>query len=144
MKRLVLVNYGIREHGKSSSLKKIFNILATKYPTQVNLIKNDGDILATVVVNGIMVGVETQGDPNSRMFTTLEDLVNFGCQIIVCASRTNGATCDEVIRISNMLSADLVWTTNPRTSNETIRDFLNHSYAESIVNLIENRINETY
>ncbi len=144
MKPLVIVNRGPAQQGKSSSVREVYNVLSKKYTRKVQVLRDDGDILGIVDVNGVLVGVESQGDPNSRMLETLNELVDNGCKIIVCASRTTGSTCNEVERITNLLDADLIWTTNPRTKTTSIIDYIHKKYAESIVSLVEERIASMY
>jgi hypothetical protein len=43
-------------------------------------------------VKGKKIGIESQGDPNSRLEQSLKDFVNAGCDIIFCACRTSGMT----------------------------------------------------
>ena len=75
MNKIVIVNKGHAAVGKSSSIKQVYEMLKTLYPSAVTDIKKDGDITATIDINGVLVGIESQGDPNSRMFATLPDLV---------------------------------------------------------------------
>lgn len=81
-----------------------------------------------------------QGDPNSRMFYTLPDLVARGCQIIVCACRTFGATKERVAALKKD-GFDIIWTTNPH--NEYLSKELNDLWADMVVDIIERRINGT-
>ena len=138
MKKLVIANIGTGEAGKSSSVKEVFRQLSTLYPSNVNVILDDGDIQAIIEVNGVLVGIESQGDPNSRMFRTLTELRTKGCQIIVCACRTSGATKQKVELLNTKHGYDLVWASNPY--NETNKDYLNEKYARMIVKMIEDRI----
>jgi len=43
-------------------------------------------------IKGHTVGIESQGDPNSRLQQSLQDFYNAGCDIIICATRTAGMT----------------------------------------------------
>ena len=43
-------------------------------------------------VNGKLVGIETQGDPNSRLKESLSYFLAEKCDIIFCACRTSGMT----------------------------------------------------
>lgn len=67
-----------------------------------------GDFQVVIVINGKLIGIESQGDPCSRIFQTIPFFVKLGCDIIICATRTRGATFDliesyrdsyEIIRI---------------------------------------------
>jgi hypothetical protein len=81
--------------GKSSTIKEVFNILNTKYPNCVrkNYFPGAYDIKIEMInVNGHIVGIESQGDPNSRLQSSLNDFEKNGCDIIICACRTSGMT----------------------------------------------------
>ena len=66
-----------------------------------------GDILLTIKIGKIKIGIESQGDPNSRMIydNTIKKLADKeldpelgGCQIIVCATRTEGMTAKKLMK----------------------------------------------
>ncbi len=89
--------------GKTETVKTIFHNLQAKYPTAtVNvLISNTVDINVIMDINGTKVGIESQGDPNSRLQQSLSNFVNAKCDIIICATRTSGMT---VQWVNNYLS----------------------------------------
>ena len=129
MNNLVIANKGNAECGKSSSIKEVFNKLIAIYP--YNTLIKDGDIKATITIGNVLVGIESQGDPNSRMMQSMNDFVSMGCQIIVAACRTSGETCNKII-----------WATNDKTSiSQQHQDILNKKYAERVIDLIMERIN---
>lgn len=81
--------------GKSSTIKLVYNALMNKYPAaQVqNLSPNTKDIKIIISgIKGLVVGIESQGDPNSRLHKSLQDFRNANCDIIICATRTSGMT----------------------------------------------------
>jgi hypothetical protein len=91
----IYVLQGPAKCGKSSTIKEIFRELNTKYP---NCIKKDYfpdqyDIQIEMQnIKGFLVGIESQGDPNSRLKNSLSDFEESGCDIIFCAARTRGMT----------------------------------------------------
>ena len=139
MNKIVIVNKGHAAVGKSSSIYKVYEKLKTLYPSAVTDIKKDGDITATIDINGVLVGIESQGDPNSRMFVTLPGLVARGCQIIVCACRTSGATKQRVADLRKD-GFDIIWTTNPRNPN--LADELNTMWADMVTEIIVRKVND--
>ena len=138
MNKLIIVNKGHAGVGKSSSIKLAFEKLKALHPSVVTIIKDDGDITATIDVNGTLVGIESQGDPNSRMFKTLPELVVRGCEIIVCACRTSGAT-KEIVSSLKKEGFDIIWTSNPH--NKNLSKELNSMWANLVVDIIERRVN---
>lgn len=143
MKKLVIANSNFGEHGKSSSIKEVFNQLRSKYPTNVEILIDDDDIKAIVIVNGIKVGIESQGDPYSRMQDSMDDFVNYNCEIIVAACRTKWGTYEKIQSLNTDYGYDIIWATNDvfcDNKNNFIIKYLNKKYAKHVIKLIEDRI----
>ena len=138
MQKLVIANRGSKEQGKTSSIKEVFNILDAKYPTNVYI--DYGDILATILIGDVLVGLESQGDPGSRIFDSLKKFVELGCDVIVCACRSYGDTTNAVYALSND-GYQVIFATNDKSDDETMQVVLNKKYATRIVDMLEGRIN---
>lgn len=144
MNKTIIAIYGRQGEGKSATIKLAFQLLTIKYP----LIKFDialdfsGDIFTTVDFNGIKIGFESQGDPNSRIIRAdtlrqlAEDNPDSGkCDIIICATRTEGATVRKVDEIASSYGYHTLWLSSfysPGLDHET----LNKKAAANIVDLI--------
>ena len=139
MKKLVIANSGLEKQGKSSSIREIFNQLRVKYP--YNILKDDCDIKATVDINGIIIGIESQGDPNSRMQQSMDEFVKINCQIIVAACRTKRGTLKKINELHTNNGYDIIWASNDRTSTLIKQKKLNEKYAERVIELILDHIN---
>lgn len=137
MNKIVIANSGHGRQGKSTSIKALFKVLSDKYPDGTNIIKNQGDILATIRIGDILVGIESQGDPNSRMFDSLTMLREMGCNIIICACRTSGATLDKIKELHTKYGYELIFVPNPRTDNEELYSLCNDElYVETVMQII--------
>ena len=91
--KTVLVNSDAANMGKTSTIKGIYERLEEKYHLeQLKPIIDGGEISARFKIDGIIFGLESQGDPNSRIFKSLEEFVKCECDIIIVACRTRGAT----------------------------------------------------
>lgn len=89
---------GRHNTGKTETLVDVIEILKNKYPeAKVNIII-DGKDKKVIFTNikGLTVGIETQGDPNSRLDASLKDFIAMHCDIIFCACRTKGKTVTTV------------------------------------------------
>lgn len=137
MQKLVIANRGSKEQGKTSSIREVFNILDVKYPTNVYI--DYGDILATIQIGDVLVGLESQGDPGSRIFDSLKKFVEFGCDVIVCACRSYGATTDAVYALAND-GYQVIFAINDKTVDEAMQVVLNKQYATRVVDMLEGRI----
>jgi hypothetical protein len=141
MKKLVIANSGKGGQGKSTSIREVFNQLRAKYPTNVKVLIDDGDIKATIDVNGCLVGIESQGDPNSRMQESINDFIANECPIIVAACRTKWATYDKIVDLKTTNGYDIIWSPNDKTEiSQKHKDILNDMYAKRIIQIIEDRI----
>ncbi|MDR2808784.1 MAG: hypothetical protein LBB43_07255 [Spirochaetaceae bacterium] len=90
---------GPANSGKSSTIKEIFEILNIKYPNYIkknyfsDYFPNQYDIKIEMQnVNGFLVGIENQGDPNSRLEESLNEFEQHNSGIIFCVARTRDMT----------------------------------------------------
>jgi ABC-type dipeptide/oligopeptide/nickel transport system ATPase component len=90
---------GISGCGKSKTINLVYEKLVKKYnvqPEQIQVFYSDwGDEDIDIImsgVNGMKIGMESKGDPNSRLEESLEYFEEEGCGIIFCACRTDGMT----------------------------------------------------
>ena len=99
---------GAGEKGKSSTLNILIDELAKKYPNAPKRILIPGMGRDQQVIfdnlNGHIIGIETQGDPNSRLPQSLKDFAKEQCDIIFCACRTSGSTVDAIQNFAKQYS----------------------------------------
>lgn len=139
MKKTLINIYGGAKAGKSSSIIECCRILEEELGAIPDRKLNyNHDILVVLTYKGIKIGIESQGDPNSRMITweTLKGLANTECDIIICASRTSGGTVKKVWEVAHefdyhVIRMSSIW------SNTIKSTLLNRIFAERIVNLVE-------
>ena len=94
---------GAGNSGKSSTLIELYNLIKVKYPTAVvQTLHNATTDIKVIInpVNGLRIGIESRGDPNSRLSQSLTDFRNANCDIIFCACRTSGMTVQWVKAMS--------------------------------------------
>jgi hypothetical protein len=140
MKKTIIGIYGRANEGKSETIRNIATVFEASYhpAAVVNYLIKGVDILATVDFKGHRIGLEAQGDPGSRIITkrTIEELATtHNCDIIVCATRTDGATVKEVDRVANLYGFDTIWRSTYYTPglNKTEANLI---AAEEILQLI--------
>lgn len=139
MKKTVFANWGSAGQGKSSTVKEIAKLILNNYPTATTdpvTIDYTYDIRVIITIGKIKIGVESQGDPNSRLFDSLKYFVKVNCDIIICSTRTSGSTVEAVNELYSKHGYDNVWVTNYR-SNEKNQDLLNEISAKHIFELIQ-------
>ena len=122
-----------------------------RYPNSAEELLIGEDIKGVVEIKGVKVGVESQGDPSSRMCKSIDDFVNkYDCLIIVAACRTKGNTYDcveqylhkgknEKKQVWDMILCknEIYWGKGKEKANIKL---LNQRYADRVVQLIEDRI----
>lgn len=108
MKTIIALR-GAGNRGKSTTLGLLIGKIKAAYPAAAideKLFKIDVTIILTI--NGIKVGIETQGDPNSRLGASLKRFVESKCKVIICASRSYGGTVD-LVQAAASAGYDLKW-----------------------------------
>lgn len=116
---------GAARRGKSSSLISLFHSLQTKYPSAtIQSLYNGGTRAKDIAVimsgvNGFVVGIESQGDPNSRLQQSLTTFATAKCDIIFCACRTTGMTVGWVNALSATYSVQFVPQTFALANNQS-------------------------
>ncbi|WP_213946974.1 hypothetical protein [Luteibacter sp. dw_328] len=103
----IVVLQGAGNRGKSTTLKIVYEHLLNKFSLLAEERVTSGgramyrldvrsDVRAIFSVNGKYVGIESQGDPNSRLRDSLDFFQRKRCDLIICATRTRGDTTDIV------------------------------------------------
>lgn len=88
---------GRSNRGKSQTIRTVVEMLTAKHPT-ATIEHNQtakADVRAIVNINGLKIGVESQSAPKG-LRDSLDLFVRTGCDAIICATRTRGATVDAV------------------------------------------------
>ena len=98
MAKKIFALQGIASCGKSSTIKMIFFLLMQTYHKtmkiksfSINTISHD-DITVQIEINGLLIGIESEGDPNSQLEQNLNEFDKANCDIIFCPVRTSGMT----------------------------------------------------
>ena len=151
MRKLVIAKRGAGGIGKSSANKCVCHLLEER---GFSLLlkqwqhREDTDIMAIFDVHGIKVGIESQGDPGSDMEETMKEFVAKGCDIIITACRTKSSTFDKVrYFLGEQNNYDILWYAHyvyQAPNAMAARDDFNRRYAEQVVQLIEDRINNRF
>jgi Cdc6-like AAA superfamily ATPase len=136
MKDTIFAVRGKANIGKTSTIKYICEFLKEKYPNAViNEIILLPDIKIIITIEDILIGIESEGDPNGRLEESLDDFVKNNCNIIICGARTRGMTNDWIKKYSNKF--EIKWITKVISKNKTNEDKDNRNQAIEIVKKIE-------
>lgn len=132
MKKLIALR-GIAKVGKSQTIRKAYDLLCAEYPSANRdyLIDGSTDVRVILAVDGVKVGIESQGDPGGRLEASLDLFVREGCQVIACATRTSGATVEAVRRLET--SYTVVWFDQVKEPQPSVQASKNYQMASRIV-----------
>lgn len=138
LKKLVIANLGRADMGKTTSIRKVFNILSTKYPeTTYTIDSSNGEVKATIKIGDVLVGIETQGDPGTRMPDSLDEFVNMECGIILVACRSTAYTLRYKVESLEEKGYEILWLPNGKTKDNACWEKLTDNYANYVTNVIE-------
>lgn len=138
MKTLLAVR-GVGNRGKSTSVKKAYELLKKAHPTaQVDGDDTRLDIKIVITIDGVKVGIGSQGDPTSRLPASLRYFVEIGCEVIICSTRTSGKTVDAV----NALASQYVirWFDKTKILGADEQESANQEAAHAIFAAAESAI----
>lgn len=144
MKKTIIAIQGIGNKGKTETVKRFREVLLEAYPNSEEEIKeSDGDIKTIITINyngkPVKIGIESQGDPNSRL--TREGLKWFlaeKCDIIICACRTYGETVDTIDMVSKNNGYDVIYNSPYKSGKD--HEALNHLKAKHLLSLLKEYI----
>ena len=123
--------------GKSQTIRTIVEMLTAKHPDAAIELNHatKADIRVVLTINDLKIGIESQGNSKGRLHKeSLDFFVRIGCEVIICATRTRGATVDAVEALAEF---DVKWVEQREQSqvNEQIlRDIIT---ARQIVEKVE-------
>lgn len=99
MSKIVITICGKADTGKSTAVMKaaqsLINYKNVGVP-KLNYSRTKNDVSAIIPICQYLIGVESQGDPNSNLYERLAVLVEKECNIIICSSRSYGNTVEAV------------------------------------------------
>jgi hypothetical protein len=136
----VIALYGTANVGKSATLRKVFELLTAAYPTaHIQTIHPPGmDSTVIIDIDGILVGIESQGDPNSRLAESIELFKKAKCVIIICATRTRGDTVTIVENLKPEFT--VVWHHKTSEPQASLREQHDNATAQTVFKDVQNAL----
>jgi hypothetical protein len=129
--------------GKSQTLSTVVEMLTTKHPEAK--IEHDHttkvDVRVVLTISGLKIGIESQGDPNGRLIKqSLHLFVKVGCDVIICSTRSRGATVNAVNALPGF---DVHWLEQREKSQPYEQVLRSLAMARNIVEKVEALIGST-
>ena len=141
----VIALMGTSRRGKSQTIRTVVEMLTAKYPDAKIEHNHTSKVDARFVltINGLKIGIESKGDPSSRLIKESLDLfVKTGCDLIICATRTSGATKNGVEALQSQ-GFDVHWLEQPQRSEPYEQILRSLAMAREIVEKVEVLIRST-
>ncbi|MEG0984228.1 hypothetical protein [Algoriella sp.] len=129
--------YGSKDRGKSETIKLLFDKLKSLDYEILEIIIPiyGGDIRVVIKINGKIIAIESQGDPNSRIFESLPSFVKIEADIIICATRTRGGTVKLVEKYNKKYN--IIWVKKEHSASISSQKSDNDKLAEKIFKMIK-------
>lgn len=132
--------------GKSETLREFARLLLSTYPRYKAIEPIPASVLPkydfrlVVEIKGKVIGIESQGDPGTRLKERLEELAykKFKCDIILCTTRTKGYTVEAVDNLWKTRGFDVIWTSTYQIADTSLHGQVNRLKAKHILELIHN------
>lgn len=105
MKTIITV-FGWAEMGKTSALKYLAQEFGKEFTDK------PWDICHIIDYKDHLIGIASAGDPGSSQKANIDKMIESGCEVIVCASRTRGRTTDNVLIAAREKGYRLIWTSH--------------------------------
>ena len=79
--KTIIVNKGRSRQGKSKTIIKTAELLKQQYPNAIILFEESGDddIKMMLSIDAIKIGIESKGDPNSRLKNSISEFTEQNC-----------------------------------------------------------------
>ena len=96
------------------------------------------DIRCKFQIGGLVVAIDSEGDPNTGLDVRLLELVTtHNADVIFCASRTRGDTVDAVEKIHKNNGYELIWTSTYHLCAKGCTTTANRVKAQHMVELMQ-------
>ncbi len=120
MKKTIIVVSGKTNTGKTKTLSKLCHCIEAAGGNTSNNIHKHKDYLAWFNYSQTVVGVQTYGDRLRDVENGLAALIKHQCEIIVIASRSQGATIRHIMSFAKMHGFRPIRTTTNRVKADSI------------------------
>ncbi len=142
--KTILSVWNLGNKGKTETLREFANLLLANSPTYISIfplpatVPTSGDFRLVIQINGIIIGVESKGDPNTNLQNRLLDLAdNFNCEVILCSSRTRGDSVDAVNNLHHKRGFDIIWSSTYQIDGKPQQSIVNNLKAKHILDLLK-------
>lgn len=140
-KKSIIAIYGRQNEGKSEIIKRVCQLLIANHSDAIpssQIVDYNTDVLLTIQIGTIKIGIESQGDPGTRMLNegeSIEQLAKTVCDIIICVSRSRGETVNRIDEVANKYGYETIWKSSYYSPHHNHRR-INHLAAKEVFELV--------
>lgn len=144
-KGTIIAIWHTADMGKTETIRAFANLLINNFQDDLVSIRPDpafvppsGDFILVVRINGVVIGITSEGDPGTGLENRLINLAdNRECDIILCATRTRGETVTAVDQVASTRNYRTIWTSTYQIEGEDDQQLVNNLKAEHLLDLIQ-------
>lgn len=137
---------GLTNTGKSTTIRTVYELLLSEYPDAKVEHRRPRppreirvDVRAIITINGKKIGIESLGDPGNRLHESIKLFTKNKCDLIICATRTRGATYDTVAEQEPPYSVK--WHPKEATKSKAKQEEANNKMAQEFLKIAVDLIN---
>lgn len=151
MEKLFIFDSNPGDVGKSRCIKAIFHVLKNRWENgEIDLgykvlkgsdkFENKQDLKVLIEYCGVKIGLESQGDPGSRLVNSIEEFIKtYESEIIICACRTKGKDARTIKRLCK--KEGYVFMPAPhmvvKNQDKSLYDCIAENYANGVIAAID-------
>src|SRR5262249_8550359 len=135
MQRTMIALRGPGNAGKSTTIRLVYQNLRREGRVIRPVAPLRKEVKGAILeINGVEVGITSQGDEGEIVRSHVERLIEAGCVVIVCATRTYGGTVDVIEQLASEadLPFDIVWIEKDRQAHHD-HDAGNRQKADEVI-----------
>lgn len=132
MKKIIAL-YGRSDTGKTTTLNYLIGFLDENLEIDDNSLTNNRK--EVIYYKNKKIAVTTPGDNKSELKKNIEYFKNKDCDILVTATRTKGATREELKKYAQDIKTEIIWI--KKEISETSATLINKKQAKDIQAIID-------
>ncbi len=132
MKKIIAL-YGRSNTGKTTTLNYLIGFLDENLEIDDNSLTNNRK--EVIYYKNKKIAVTTPGDNKSELKKNIEYFKNKDCDILVTATRTKGATREELKKYAQDIKTEIIWI--KKEISETSATLINKKQAKDIQAIID-------
>jgi|SRR5690554_1506992 len=130
--------------GKTETLREFSKLLLQLYSENITILSSNktvpvsNDFTIVVQIQDQIVGIISQGDPNTHLQEKLTSLYNnYKCNVIVCSSRTRGETVKAINNFSRLNNFKLIKSSTYQINLKSEHSIVNELKAKHLLELLQ-------